>query len=314
MDQRRLQSVVKMQDFSFPEIEEIFRCAAKMKANPRRYSSSLSGRILAALFYEPSTRTRLSFESAMLRLGGSVIGTEGAGHFSSKSKGETLEDTVRVVSGYADVIVLRYYKEGGAERAKNFSSVPIINAGDGPGQHPSQALLDAFSIREHFRRLEGLVIAMAGDLANGRTVHSLCYLIAKHFPDNELIFVSPEAVAMPEHITEYLDRKGMRWSVRDCWDDVLSKVHVVYQTRVQSERFLERLELFEQVKREAERLTIRPETLAKMREDAIILHPLPRVGEIAFGVDADPRARYFDQARNGLPVRMALLYMILHGY
>jgi aspartate carbamoyltransferase catalytic subunit len=269
---------------------------------------------MAAVFYEPSTRTRLSFEAAMRRLGGQSISTENARQFSSAAKGESLEDTVRVVSSYADIIVLRYDKQGGAERAQRFSRVPVINAGDGSGQHPTQALLDLYTIREAFGQVEGLNIVMVGDLANGRTVHSLCYFIGKLFPINKIVFVSPKRVEMNQEIKEYLGRKRVDWEETTDILSVLSKADVVYQTRVQTERFKDSPMICEQVKREAEKMIITEETLRCMKEKSIIMHPLPRVNEISYAVDSDPRAAYFQQAENGLYIRMALLKMILVGY
>jgi len=277
-------------------------------------SKLLDGKIMASLFYEPSTRTRLSFEAAMKRLGGEVISTENAKEFSSKAKGESLEDSIRVISGYADVIVLRYYKEGGAERAAAFSEgVPIINAGDGIGQHPTQALLDLFTIKKKFGRIEGLEIAMVGDLVNGRTVRSLSYFLAKHYPKNTIHFVSPEATRMRDDIKSYLDKYKVKWFETKDFREILSRLDVLYQTRVQKERF-SKSEIFDQVERESKKLSIRKSTLQYMKPEAIIMHPLPRLGEISYAVDKDPRAHYFQQARNGLYVRMALLKMILDEY
>jgi aspartate carbamoyltransferase catalytic subunit len=311
---KQLGSVVNTQQFLRKEIETIFETAENIERDPQAYATVLCGKVLVSLFYEPSTRTRLSFETAMVRLGGGVVSTENALEFSSAAKGETLEDTVRIVGGYGDALVLRYHREGGAERAAQFAGIPVINAGDGPGQHPTQALLDAYTIRKQFGKLEGLTIALVGDLANGRTVRSLCYLLAKHFPNNEIVFVSPEAVSMREDIKDYLTKKKVRWSEATDWDEVIGRADVVYQTRVQKERFTDNPELLESVKRSAERLVITPEIAQQMKPEAIILHPLPRVGEITFLVDADPRAKYFEQARNGLYVRMALLLMMLEGY
>jgi aspartate carbamoyltransferase catalytic subunit len=266
---------------------------------------------MASLFYEPSTRTRFSFESAMLRLGGSSLSTENAREFSSKAKGETLEDTVRVVSGYCDVIVLRYHKEGGARRASEFSGVPIINAGDGTGQHPTQALLDLYTIKKAFGGIKGLKIAMVGDLANGRTVRSLAYFLAKHYPDNEMFLISPSKVRMKKDILDYLDKYGVSWKEMNDFKSIIPDLDVIYQTRVQKERFEEDREVYEEVVAESEKLIINTSKVETMKSSAIIMHPLPRTFEIRYGVDKDPRAKYFEQARNGLYIRMALLKMIL---
>ena len=302
----RLRHVIESQQFSRPLLDELFVRADEMRADPYRAAGRLQGRIMAALFYEPSTRTRLSFESAMLRLGGRTIGTDNAREFSSVAKGETLEDTIRIVAGYADVIVLRHHEEGAARRAAAVSDVPVINGGDGKGQHPTQALLDLYTIRDELGRLDGVRVAMVGDLANGRTARSLAYLLTK-YRDVEVWFVAPEQVAMGRDIKNQLDRHGVPWHETDDLDAVLPNVDVVYQTRIQKERFAD----------EASYLAVKgvyvldARSLARMRRDAIVMHPLPRLDEIAQEVDGDPRAAYFRQARNGVQVRMALLDMVL---
>ena len=302
----RLQHVIESQQFSRPLLEELLDRAEEMKAQPHHFSGRLNGQVMAALFYEPSTRTRLSFEAAMLRLGGRTVGTDNAREFSSAAKGETLEDTIRIVSGYADVIVLRHNEEGAARRAAAVSSVPVINAGDGPGQHPTQALLDLYTIRDELGHIDGIRIAMVGDLANGRTVRSLAYLLSK-FRDIRIWFVAPPQVAMRDDIKAHLDEHHVAWVESEDLDAVLPQVDVIYQTRIQKERFSD----------EASYLALKGiycidgSTLARMRKDAIVMHPLPRVDEIAPEVDADPRAAYFRQARNGLFIRMALLDKLL---
>jgi aspartate carbamoyltransferase catalytic subunit len=302
----RLRHVVESQQFSRALLEELLDRADEIKRQPHHFSGRLNGQVMAALFYEPSTRTRLSFEAAMLRLGGRTMGTDNAREFSSAAKGETLEDTIRIVSGYADVIVLRHNEEGAARRAAAVSSVPVINAGDGPGQHPTQALLDLYTIRDELGRIDGVRIAMVGDLANGRTVRSLAYLLSK-FRDIRICFVAPPQVAMRNDIKEHLDEHHVQWVESQDLDAVLPQVDVIYQTRIQKERFTD----------EASYLALKgvyridASTLARMRKEAIIMHPLPRVDEIAPEVDADPRAAYFRQARNGLYIRMALLDKVL---
>ena len=309
---KRLGLVIKAQQFDKRTVERVFTTAKRMEISPP--AKLLDGRIMASLFYEPSTRTRLSFESAMKRLGGEVISTENAKEFSSKAKGESLEDSIRVISGYADVIVLRYYKEGGAGRAVAYSNnVPIINAGDGIGQHPTQALLDLYTIKEKFGKIEDLRIAMVGDLVNGRTVRSLSYFLAKHYPKNQIFFVSPEATRMRDEIKSYLDKYNVPWVETNSLEDVLPKADVVYQTRVQKERF-EKSDKYSQVVEESKGLMIGKHSLALMKPEAIVMHPLPRLTEIGYAVDRDPRAYYFKQAQNGLYVRMALLKMILDEY
>ncbi|HEX6487298.1 MAG TPA: aspartate carbamoyltransferase [Candidatus Dormibacteraeota bacterium] len=302
----RLRHVVESQQFSREMLEEVFGRAVAIRREPHLYAGRLQGRVMAALFYEPSTRTRLSFEAAMLRLGGRTMGTDNAREFSSASKGETLEDTTRIVAGYADVIVLRHHEEGAARRAAEVSDVPVINAGDGPGQHPTQALLDLFTIQDEIGRVDGITVAMVGDLANGRTVRSLAYLLSK-FRDVRVVFVAPPAVAMREDIKQHLDENGVAWREEADLDKVLPDVDVVYQTRIQKERFASEDE-YKAVKGV---YVIDADTMRKLRPEAVVMHPLPRVDEITTDVDSDPRAAYFRQARNGLHIRMALLDMVL---
>ena len=302
----RLRHVIESQQFSRSLLEELFARADDIKQEPHRFSGRLNGQLMAALFYEPSTRTRLSFEAAMLRLGGRTIGTDNAREFSSAAKGETLEDTMRIVSGYADVIVLRHNEEGAARRAAAVSAVPVINAGDGPGQHPTQALLDLYTIRDELGQVDGIRIAMVGDLANGRTVRSLTYLLGK-FRDIRIVFVAPPQVAMRQDIKDHLDEHRIPWAETHDLDAVLPQVDVVYQTRIQKERFTDE-ESYRAVKGV---YRIDSGTMARLGKRAIVMHPLPRVDEIAPEVDADPRAAYFRQARNGLFIRMALLDRVL---
>ena len=303
---QRLKHVIESQQFSRSLLEELFVQTDEIKREAHRFSGRLNGRVMAALFYEPSTRTRLSFEAAMLRLGGQTMGTDNAREFSSAAKGETLEDTIRIVSGYADVIVMRHNEEGAAKRAAEVSTVPIINAGDGPGQHPTQALLDLYTIREELRRIDGIRIAMVGDLANGRTVRSLTYLLSK-FKDMKIWFVAPPQVAMREDLKTHLTEHNVPWIETEDLDAVLPEVDVVYQTRIQKERFADPAAY--QALKGIYRIDSR--ALGLMRKYAIVMHPLPRVDEIAPEVDADPRAAYFRQAHNGLQIRMALLDLLL---
>ena len=262
---------------------------------------------MATLFYEPSTRTRLSFESAMRRLVGEVVTTESAREFSSAAKGETLEDTIRIVEGYADVIVLRHYESGSARRAADVASVPILNAGDGPGQHPTQALLDVYTIQKEIGRLDGISVAMVGDLANGRTVRSLAYLLAK-YDDVKLYFVAPEVVRMKDDIKEYLQRHGVWFEEREDFLEVARKVDVIYQTRIQRERFGDRIQDYEKARGQ---YIVDSRVMEALPKSGVVMHPLPRVDEILQEVDTDPRAAYFRQAHNGLYIRMALLRMVL---
>lgn len=269
-------------------------------------TDDLRGRVLATLFYEPSTRTRFSFEVAMLRLGGSVVGAEDAREHSSGSKGETLEDTARIVGGYADGIVVRHYEEGAAARMAAVSPVPIINAGDGPHEHPSQALLDLYTIERELGHIDGLSIALAGDLANGRTVHSLCRM-APLYHNVRLYLVSPQVTRMRGDVLEHLSAHGVPYHETEDLAEVVGEVDVLYQTRVQKERFANP----DDYRRACGLYTVDHALMARLRPHAIVLHPLPRVDEITPEVDADPRAAYFRQARNGLFVRMALLKVLL---
>jgi len=302
----RLRHVIESQQFSRALLEELFARSEEMKREPHRFMGRLAGQVMAALFYEPSTRTRLSFEAAMLRLGGTAMGTDNAREFSSAAKGETLEDTIRIVSGYADVIVMRHNEEGAARRAAAVSTIPVINAGDGPGQHPTQALLDLYTIRDELSRIDGVRVAMVGDLANGRTVRSLTYLLSK-FKDIKLWFVAPPQVAMRDDLKAHLDEHHVPWVETQDLEAVLPEVDVVYMTRIQKERFTDP-DAYNAVKGV---YRIDKSSMALMRKYAILMHPLPRVDEIAPEVDEDPRAAYFRQARNGLHIRMALLDKLL---
>lgn len=311
---KKLGSIFSTRQFDREMLDAVFSMAKEM-SGIQRGDQRLSGYVSASLFYEQSTRTRFSFEAAMKRLGGEVIGTENAREFSSKAKGETLEDTLRVVSCYCDLIVLRYYKELSRERIERLKSAPIINAGDGAGQHPTQALLDVFTIRQEFGKIENLNIVLMGDLLNGRTVRSLCYLLAKHYSKNTIHFVSPEQVRMKKDIKDYLNRYSLPWKEYSDLDDVLEVGDIFYTTRVQSERFEDNGVILEQVKRAKDLLSLDMTKVERMKQNAIIMHPLPRnVTDISYEVDNDKRARYFKQAQNGLYVRMALLTMMLIGY
>jgi aspartate carbamoyltransferase catalytic subunit len=263
------------------------------------------GYVLSCLFYEPSTRTSASFIAAMERLGGSVIPITQGVQFSSVSKGETLADTIRTLEQYSDVIVLRHPEIGSAQTAADYAEIPIINAGDGPGEHPTQALLDLFTIREELGTVDGLKVAMVGDLRYGRTVHSLTKLLAQY--DVSLRFVSPEILRMPMVIMNEIIDAGL--DVRETHDvaDVIENADVLYVTRVQKERFTD-LAQYEEVRDHYE---ITPELMEKAKENMIVLHPLPRVGEIHYAIDADPRAAYFRQVKNGMYIRMALLAAVL---
>jgi aspartate carbamoyltransferase catalytic subunit len=304
----RLVHFIEAQQFNVDLLADVFAMAREMEQVVQHYGSNiLSRRVMATLFYEPSTRTRLSFESAMVRLGGSVLTTENAKEFSSAAKGETLEDTIRVVAGYADVIVMRHYENGASKRASLVSRVPIINAGDGAGQHPTQALLDMYTIQREIGRLDEIAIAMVGDLANGRTVRSLCYLLAK-YKNPKLYFIAPPVVRMKDDIKDYLRRHKVYFEEMEDLYAIAPKVDVIYQTRIQKERFDDRIGDYEKARG---RYIINRSVLDCMRSDSVVMHPLPRIDEIDPEIDSDPRAAYFRQAHNGLYVRMALLRILL---
>lgn len=301
------QDILSVSQFDPEILDYIFARAREMRELVERVGGTdlLKGRVLACLFYEPSTRTSSSFIAAMERLGGGIIPITQGVQFSSVSKGETLADTVRTLEQYADVIVLRHPELGAAKVAADYASVPVINAGDGPGEHPTQALLDLFTIREELGRVDGLKIAMVGDLRYGRTVHSLTKLLLHY--DISLRFVSPEILRLPLTIMNEVIDAGI--DVRETHDvaDVIENADVLYVTRVQKERFND-LAQYEDVKDQYE---ITPELMTHAKEQMIVMHPLPRVGEIHYHVDEDPRAAYFRQMKNGMTIRMALLAAVL---
>jgi carbamoyl-phosphate synthase/aspartate carbamoyltransferase/dihydroorotase/carbamoyl-phosphate synthase/aspartate carbamoyltransferase len=301
------QDILSVSQFGPERLEYIFDLAREMRqiVEEKGGTDILKGRVLACLFYEPSTRTSSSFISAMERLGGSVIPITQGVQFSSVSKGETLPDTIRTLEQYSDVIVLRHPDIGSAQMAADYAGIPIINAGDGPGEHPTQALLDLFTIREELGRIEDLKIAMVGDLRYGRTVHSLTKLLFHY--DVSLRYVSPEILRLPLTIMNQVIDAKMK--VRETHDvaDVIENADVLYVTRVQKERFSD-LAQYESVRNHYE---ITPELMTQAKEKMIVMHPLPRVGEIHYAVDNDPRAAYFRQVRNGMFIRMALLAAVL---
>ncbi|HXA29102.1 MAG TPA: aspartate carbamoyltransferase [Candidatus Angelobacter sp.] len=300
---RLLDHVLSSHQFDRALLDSVF---ARARGLTGVRDQRLGGRIMASLFYEPSTRTRLSFESAMLRLGGAVIGTEAAREFSSVIKGETLEDTIRMVSAYADVIVLRHDEGGAASRAAAVSDVPIVNAGDGPGEHPTQALLDLYTIDNELGHVEGLHVAFCGDLRYGRTARSLALLLSL-YPGVRISFVAPDVVQMRHDILALMDSRDVPYTVTDSLLDTVHDVDVLYQTRIQKERFEDPAD-FDRARGETR---IDLAVMERLPGSAIVMHPLPRVDEIDPAVDADPRAAYFRQARNGVVIRMALLEMLL---
>lgn len=298
--------IVSVRQFDKDDLDYIFEVAHEMQAMVARVGTFdlLKGKLLANLFYEPSTRTSSSFAAAMERLGGSVISINEV-TYSSVSKGESLPDTVRTLERYADVIVLRHPDVGASALAAEYAAKPIINAGDGVGEHPTQALLDLFTIREELGEVDGLTVTMVGDLKYGRTVHSLSRLLSKF--EVALNLVSPEILQMPAEILEELEEAKTPFAVHGSLDSVLPATDVLYVTRVQKERF-EEPAAYDAVKDE---FVVTPATLEAAKERMIVMHPLPRVNEIAMEVDADPRAAYFRQMEYGMYVRMALLAMVL---
>jgi len=297
--------ILTVKQFSRPDLEYIFGVAHEMREMVTRVGTFdlLKGKILANLFYEPSTRTSSSFTSAMERLGGSVIPINEV-RYSSVAKGESLPDTIRTLECYADVIVLRHPETGSAALAAQYARKPIINAGDGIGEHPTQALLDLFTIHEELGKVDGLTVTMLGDLKYGRTVHSLARLLSLYSVG--IHYVSPEILRMPKEILDELPRT-MAQAEHTTFDSVLPQTDVLYVTRVQKERFADEAE-YESVKGA---YVITPEAMKTAKEQMIVMHPLPRVGEISIDFDSDPRAAYFRQMEYGLYVRMALLAMVL---
>jgi len=301
------QDIISVNQFDTARLDYVFSRAREMRDIVTQQGSIdlLKQYVLTCLFYEPSTRTSSSFIAAMTRLGGRVIPITQGVEYSSVSKGESLADTIRTLEQYSDVVVLRHNKIGAAQRAADYANIPIINAGDGPGEHPTQALLDLFTIQEELGTINGLKIAMIGDLRYGRTVHSLTKLLLHY--DVSLRFVSPETLRMPLNITNPVIDAGI--DVRETHDvaDVIENCDVLYVTRIQRERFADMAQ-YEEVKGHHE---ITPELMAQAKEKMIVMHPLPRVGEIHYAVDSDPRAAYFRQVKNGMFIRMALLASVL---
>lgn len=294
--------VIEPENLSIAEIDEICSLAEQIIVDPISFQDVCRGKILAALFFEPSTRTRLSFEAAMLRLGGSVEGFADAS-YTSTTKGETLADTIRVVSTYADVIAMRSPKEGAALLASKYSSCPIINAGDGGHTHPTQTLTDLLTIRQLRGGLSNHTVGFVGDLKFGRTVHSLTQAMCR-YPGNKFIFVSPPELRIPDYMIENLLKpNNIQYEVADRMEDVISQFDILYMTRVQKERFFNEQDYI----RLKDSYILDKEKMRLAQKDMIVLHPLPRVNEIAPEVDEDPRAAYFKQVRYGMFVRMALI-------
>ncbi len=293
-------------DLSVEELEELMNVAEDIKANPSKYSHTCDGRVLATLFYEPSTRTRLSFEAAMLHLGGKTLGFADAGS-SSAAKGESVADTIRVVSCFADIAAMRHFKEGAPMVAAQFSSIPVINAGDGGHQHPTQTLTDLITIRSSKGRLSSMKIGMCGDLKFGRTVHSLIRALLR-YEDISFVFISPEELKLPDYMIEELNaQSNVSYTEVTRLEEALPELDVLYMTRVQRERFFNE----EDYVRLKDYYILDTSKMMLAGGDMIVLHPLPRVNEIAVEVDRDPRAKYFEQVQNGMYIRMALILKLL---
>ena len=295
--------ILSIAELTREEMEAVIATAAQLKARPR--NDLLKDKVIASCFFEASTRTRLSFETAVQRLGGTVIGFADSANTSLGKKGETLADSIKIISSYADAVVMRHPQEGAARLASEFSRVPVINGGDGSNQHPTQTLLDLFTIHETQGRLDGLTLAFVGDLKYGRTVHSLAQALSLF--NCRLYFVSPEALAMPDYICEELDDRGIQYELVANLEEVVPELDILYMTRVQKERFDETE--FQHMKA---RYKLEAEMLTHARPTHKVLHPLPRVDEIALDVDSTPYAYYFQQAENGVYARQALLARVLN--
>ncbi len=297
--------LIDLNDLSTEEWEQITALACDIRANTAAYAHQCEGRIMATLFYEPSTRTQMSFQTAMLRLGGKLIGFSDPNR-SSVAKGESLKDTVRVVSGYADITVIRHPMAGAAKAASLYSRVPIINAGDGGHLHPTQTLTDLVTLRNEKGRFDHLCIGLCGDLKNGRTVHSLIKTLSR-FPGNSFLLISTPSLRIPSFVRNWLKESGCRFEEADNLADAISRMDVLYMTRIQRERF----ESAEEYRRQAGVYILDSRKMELAKQDLIVMHPLPRVDEITADVDDDSRAKYFEQTEYGLYARMALIMTML---
>ncbi|QZY54336.1 aspartate carbamoyltransferase [Crassaminicella profunda] len=301
----KLRHLIDPEDFTTKELDELIKLAKEMYHHPEKYNEACKGKILGTLFYEPSTRTRLSFESAMLRLGGSILGFSDAAT-SSVSKGESIADTIRVISSYADIAVMRHPKEGAPKLASKYAHIPIINGGDGGHQHPTQTLTDLLTIHMYKGAFENQTIAFCGDLKFGRTVHSLIRTLAR-YNIKQFILISPEELSLPDSLKRSLIKDGVTLKEVSTLEEVMNEIDILYMTRIQKERFFN----------EADYNRLKGSyilDLAKIKtakKDMIIMHPLPRVNEIAYELDQDPRAVYFEQAKLGIYIRMALITKLL---
>lgn len=303
---KSIKHLVEPMDFTVEELDQLFNLAHQIITHPKDFTNICDGKILATLFYEPSTRTRLSFEAAMMRLGGKILGFSEP-NSTSISKGETLADTIKMVSIYSDIIAMRHPKEGAAKVASLYSSVPIINAGDGGHQHPTQTLADLLTITTLKDGLHNHVIGICGDLKFGRTVHSLIKAMSR-YKDNKFVLISPKELAIPQYIREeVLQKKNIEYMEVERLEDVMENLDILYMTRVQKERFFNE----EQYLRLKDSYILDKAKMELAKDDMIVMHPLPRVNEIAYEVDNDKRASYFKQAEYGMYVRMALMIKLL---
>ena len=302
-----MKNLIGIEDFTIEEIDELIKVSKDIISNKEKYLEKCKGKILATLFFEPSTRTRLSFESAMLSLGGSVLGFSSADS-SSTQKGETLADTIKVVSGYSDIIAMRHPKEGAPIVAVNNSNVPIINAGDGGHNHPTQTLLDLLTISQEKGRLNNFTVGLCGDLKFGRTVHSLIVALSR-YENIKFVLISPKELKIPDYLKQdVLDKKKIEYVETENLEDSINKLDILYMTRVQKERFLNE----EEYVRLKDVYILDKQKLEKAKKDLCILHPLPRVNEISTEIDDDPRAAYFRQAEYGRYMRMAIILKLLN--
>lgn len=299
-------SLLEPMDFSLEELDGIFDLADRIIADPQKYAHACDGKLLATLFYEPSTRTRFSFEAAMLRLGGQIIGFSEP-NSSSVAKGESIADTIRTISCYADVAVMRHPKEGAPRVAANSTDMPVINAGDGGHQHPTQTLTDLLTIRRTLGTFENITVGCCGDLKFGRTVHSLIKALSR-YKNVKFVLISPEELTIPDYVRkEVLIKNNIEFKEVRTMQEALGEVDVLYMTRVQRERFFNEDDYI----RLKDTYILDKEKMELAKKDMIVLHPLPRVNEISTEVDSDPRAKYFEQAKNGMFVRMALIMSLL---
>ncbi|GHV17583.1 aspartate carbamoyltransferase [Clostridia bacterium] len=298
-----MRNLIYADQLSREDLERLCTLADEIRANPKDYARVLDGKIVATIFYEPSTRTRLSFESAILRLGARVISTENASENSSGRKGETVEDTIRTVESYADAIVMRHSDEESSQNAARVASVPIINAGAGKSEHPTQALLDIYTLRNYLGKIDGISVVMLGDLLYGRTTHSLIRLLSL-YKDITIYALSDERLELPEEYIELMKERNMKYVKCNSFDDIPHDINVFYQTRIQKERIPDG-------GADLKTCDLTTEIMKQFSDDSIIMHPLPRNDEISIDLDEDKRAVFFEQAKNGLYARMALLYDIL---